>query len=115
MKIEFQITESEYGEAVRAMNRSLRDWYRPLRIGGIIASGVGMAFLFGADRSNWIAPALLALFGLFVPIYPVLVVSRSTNDGWLRYSVNGIVTWEFDDDGITFRSELAVSLAMACF
>ena len=85
MKIEFQITESEYREAVKAMNRGLQDWYRPLRIGGIIASSVGMALLFGADGSNWIAPRFWWYFGLFVPIYPWFVVNQSTNDGWLCY------------------------------
>ena len=106
MKLEFEITEPEYREATTAASNTRSDSYRPLRVAGVIGAAAGFALLFEADRTDWLAPALLVLLGLFLPIYPSLRYRRAVDDGWQTYSTLGPVVWEFSPEGVHFKSAL---------
>jgi hypothetical protein len=100
MRLVFEITESEYHEAARALARSGPDWYRPLRIVGYVGAGAGFALLFGATPDQWLAPVLLLLVGLFMPIYPWIRQRSTLSDGWNNFSDAGPLTIEISGECI---------------
>lgn len=109
MRLEFEITEDEYRDACSATRSSRPDWYKPLRIAGVIGAGVGFALLFASDPHHWLAPTFLVLLGLFLPIYPLLGRRNVIDEGWKAYSTLGPVIWEFSVEGVHFESALSTA------
>jgi hypothetical protein len=88
MTLEFEISQAEYAEALRAMPKPSGDWYRSLRIAGITCAGFGMAMFLGCDGFNRVAPAILILLGLAIPIRPLFIVAAAKDEAWQQYSVS---------------------------
>jgi hypothetical protein len=104
MRIEFALQELEYYEASRAMGRTTKDGYRPLRIAGCIGAGAGFALLLASGRNNWLAPIVLIVLGLFVPIYPVFYSWRKLDAGWERFAAAGMLVVEFTDQSLLYET-----------
>jgi hypothetical protein len=104
MRIEFALQEMEYHEASRAMGSATKDWFRPLRIAGCIGAGAGFALLLGTEPSNWIAPIVLILLGLFIPIYPAFYSWRKLDAGWERFAEAGILVVEFSHESLLYET-----------
>lgn len=105
MKLLFEIAENEYHEAARAAARSGPDWYRPVRIVGYVSAAAGFALLFGAPPDQWLAPVLLVLVGLFLPIYPWLRQRSAVRDGWKNFSDPGPLTIDFSGECILSENQ----------
>lgn len=108
IRLEFEISESEYREASRAGSKKSRDWYRPLTAAGTIQAAAGFALLIGADRHSWLAPVLLIAGGLFVATYPWLRYKPAVAAGWKTYAQRaGPVVWEFSRECIRYETALS--------
>lgn len=107
IKLEFEVNESEYREGSRANTKKSGDWYRPITLAGTIQAAVGFALLFAADRSSWLAPALLIVCGLFVTTYPWLRYKPAVAAGWKAYTQQaGPVVWEFSRECVHYETAL---------
>lgn len=104
MRIEFELEEVEYREASRAMARAGKDWFRPMRVAGYIGAAAGFALLFGSDIHNCVAPVLLILLGLFIPIYPAWGAWRKLDKGWQKFVLIGTLAAEFSDEALLYES-----------
>ena len=111
MKFTFEITEAEYREATAFAARGQPDAYAPLRRAGAAAGGLGGAALLIDRRPyGWVAPALLAAFGLFVMIYPLLRrPGTADDDGWAEYAVAGPQTWEVTEQVVAHETAFGTS------
>jgi hypothetical protein len=101
VRVDFQLTEEEYRDAVEHLRRRQPDWYKPLLraafVGGVIACSLLLFGITGEGGRGVVAGAVpLGLMSLFVAAFPWFRPDTSVADGWAAYRAAGAFTCEFD-------------------